>query len=473
MTTTIILIIAIVLLAWLAKVMMKGSSSGKKEASPDSVKSASPPEKDKKASSVIKKAISMSSDIGVKSTDLFRPPSEPEFFAGRKDEMKKIMASASARPAIVGISGFSGVGKTCLAITMIGKLSSHFPKNCLFVDMQGESPNPPSAEDIMRRIILKFHPTQAIPSDNKKLAKLYRAALKAHKGILILDDVSNADQVKPLVPPSSWMLMFTSTKPVLIPKMTAIDLEPLEILDAHTLLNQLAPEISPSIKEIAPICKGVSLALEVIGRLFAINSTMAPDYFFKKFSEERKRFGEDEKGNLIDGVRASISLSYKMLPDNTAAVLRKLIVFPGSFTANAVSFICEDPKNLSLTGLEKFGLVQYNLNNNRYYLHSQLKSFLKPLLTPGDRGIAERRLATEFMNVLESAHYHVDKEGKEALKGLRLFDMELENIKAGMEWSRKFCTQDKEAAQMCSAYTEHAATLISKRLSPTECITWF
>jgi hypothetical protein len=111
-----------------------------------------------------------------------------------------------------------------------------------------------------------------------------------------------------------------------------------------------------------------------------------------------------------------------------------LVIFPGSFTANVVSFICEDPKNLSLTGLKKYGLVQFNLHTNRYYLHSQVKNFLKPLLTVGERGTAERRLATEFMNV---------KEGKEALKGLRLFDLELDNIKAGMEWSRKFCAQDE------------------------------
>ena len=168
---------------------------------------------------------------------------------------------------------------------MIGKLSPQFPGKCLFVDMQGENPTPPSAEDIMRRIILKFHPSQILPSDNKKLAKLYRVALKAHKGILILDDAFNTDQVKPLIRPPSWLLMFTSTKPILIPKTTAINLKPLEIIDAYTLLNQLAPEISPAIKEIEPICKGICLSLEVIGRLFAINSTMAPDYFFQKFSE--------------------------------------------------------------------------------------------------------------------------------------------------------------------------------------------
>jgi ABC-type uncharacterized transport system YnjBCD ATPase subunit len=76
--------------------------------------------------------------------------------------MKIILAQASTSPAVVWISGFSGVGKTCLAITMIGTLSPQFPGKCLFVDMQGETP---SAENIMRRIILKFHPSQILPSD--------------------------------------------------------------------------------------------------------------------------------------------------------------------------------------------------------------------------------------------------------------------------------------------------------------------
>ena len=162
-----------------------------------------------------------------------------------------------------------------------------------------------------------------------------------------------------------------------------------------------------------------------------------------------------------------------MLPEKTAQVLRKLYVFPESFTANAVSFICEDPKSLSLTGLEKFGLVQHNVNTNRFSLHPQVRKFIKPLLKPVDRGMTEKRLATEFMNVLETAYHHVEKGGKDAIKGFRLFDLELENIKAGMEWSRKHCDKDKDAARVCSAYTENGTTMIGQRLSPAECIQWF
>ncbi len=161
-----------------------------------------------------------------------------------------------------------------------------------------------------------------------------------------------------------------------------------------------------------------------------------------------------------------------MLPDKAAAVLKKLSVFPGSFTASAVSFICEDTKNLSLTGLEKFGLVQYNINPDRYFLHEQVKKFIKPLLSPGDRSMTERRLATEFMNVLESVHDQVEKGANEAIKGFRLLDLEMENIKAGMEWGRKHFANNKDAAQICNAYIENGVTMICQRLSPSESIQW-
>ena len=476
MTTIIAIIIAVVLLVALGKIFSKDASgpSSQRGAAPDSGESSSLPEKDKKNQSVVKnKGSSMSSDIGVKGASLFRPPPEPTLFTGRKETQKKIMSRASTPPIILGIHGHPGVGKTCLAISLISKFAPQYTSNCLFIDMQGDHPNPPSAEDIMRRIILRFHPSQPLPADNKKLAKLYRIALKTHKGILILDNASGGKQVKPLAPPLSWLLIVTSTKPVLVPNIVAIELEPMEALESHTLLTRWAPKISPTIKEVSHICKGLPMALEIIGKLFTINSTMAPDYFTKKLIEVRERFGEDAKDDFVVGVRAAISLSYNMLHEQASIVLKKLSIFPGSFTANAVSFICEDPKNLSLTGLEKYGLVQYNANTNRYYLHQLVKSFVKPLFSPGDRNMAERRLATEFMNVLENAHLHVEKGGKEAIKGFRLFDLELENIKAGMEWSRRYCDKDKDAAQICSAYTEYGAKMISQRLSPSECIQWF
>ncbi len=478
MTTTIIIIVAIALLIVLGgKIFSKSSSRVGPDGASGTNGSAQPSKNKKDPGNIVERAIKMSSEVGVKGSNLFSPPPEPPMFTGRKEILKDIMAQTTTRPILIGIHGFSGVGKTCLAIALSKQFASQFPGDCVFIDMQGEHPNPPSAGNIMRRIILKFHPSQPLPIDDAKLAKLYRVALKKHKGILILDNVASVKQIKTLIPPSSWLLIVTATKPITLPKMVAIHLEPMEILEANTLLTRLAPEIGPAVKEISQICKGVPFSIGIIGKLFAINSTMAPDYFAKKFVEAREKLGkideEDKKDRLINGVRASLGLSYHMLPEKIIQILRKLSVFPETFTANAETFICEDPKNLALIGLVKFGLVQHNTKTDRFYMHDQVKKYIKPILKSGERAMTEKRLATEYMNVLETANYHIEKGGKEALKGFRLFDLELENIKAGMRWSQKLCSKDKDAARICSAYTENGATMISQRLSPEECIQWF
>jgi tetratricopeptide (TPR) repeat protein len=87
--------------------------------------------------------------------------------------------------------------------------------------------------------------------------------------------------------------------------------------------------------------------------------------------------------------------------------------------------------------------------------------------------MAERRLATEFMNALETGQKLSVKGGKAQVKGMMFFDQELDNIKAGQEWAQKNCSKDKDAARICSAYTENGAELIVKRLQPAETIRWF
>ena len=475
MTTIIIIFISVAVLAVLgSKIFSNSSSKGNRSTASDSGKSAPSSNISDQAEASVEKAIKTSSVMNLKNVNLLQAPPENPMFTGRKELLKKILTQTATPPVLIGISGFSGVGKTSLAIPLIKIYSARYPGACLFVDMQGDLPDPPSPQDIMRKVILKFHPTQPLPANEKQLAKLYRVALKKHKGILILDNAAGTKQIKPLVPPPSWLFIVTSTKPVTLTRLVSIKLEPMEVLEAQTLLTRWSPDISPALKEINTVCRGVPLALDTIGKLFAINSTMKPDYFAKKFSESRRDLGEGKKKtSLLDGVRAALSFSYQMLPEKTAAVLRKLAVFPGSFTADAAAFICEDPQKLSIIGLEKFGLIQLNANTGRFSMHHQVKQFIKPKLKPSDRGLVQKRHATEYMNVLDTAYNLVEKGGKDAIKGFRIFDLEMENIQAGLEWSRQHCAQDKDAASVCNAYTESGASLISQRLSPPECILWF
>ena len=312
-----------------------------------------------------------------------------------------------------------------------------------------------------------------MPTDTKALAKLYRTTLKKQKGILILDNAAGPKQIKPLIPPPSWLLIVTSVKPVNIPGFVSIALDSLDFLDSHNMLTRLCPKLSHAIKEISKICKDVPIALEWIGKLFAINATMDPEYFANKFRDVKKSLGHGDNETLTTGIEASLKYSYSLLPDKAAVVLRKLTVFPSSFSAKAESFVCEDTDNLSLVGLVQYGLVQANENSDRFFLHDLVRKFVKPLISGGEQGMAERRLATEFMNALETAQKLSVKGGKAQIKGMMYFDQELDNIKAGQEWAQKNCSKDKDAARICSAYTENGAELIVKRLQPAETIRWF
>ena len=181
MTTIIIIIIAVAVLGGLgSKIFLKNSSglSDQGGMAPDPVESSSSSKKKKEDKPSVGQALKISPGMETSGATLFRPPTEPTLFTGRKETLKKIAAQATTRPILIGISGFSGVGKTCLTIPLSKLFATQFPGTCLFIDMQGDHPNPPSAEDIMRRIILKFHPTQPLPADDKKLAQLYRVALK-------------------------------------------------------------------------------------------------------------------------------------------------------------------------------------------------------------------------------------------------------------------------------------------------------
>ncbi len=481
MTTTILAIVVIAIIAGLASKMFGKSSSKKKGGSSKSSSGKqglisrvkADPHKAKKAQALVEKALKLSPEMGIGDIKLYLPPPEPELFIGRKEIFKDIVSRTGKPPVMISFNGHPGVGKTTLAITMVKKFSAQFPGDQVFMDLRGSDPKAPSPTEIMSRIITRFKPNQPLPTDLSSLTKLYRTTLKKQRGILILDNAAGPKQIKPLIPPPSWLLMITSTKPINMPGLVSIKVEPLDFLDSQNMLTRLCPKLSFAIKEISKICKDMPIALELVGKLFAINSTMDPEYFASKLRDVKKGLGHGDNETLATGMEAALKLSYTLLPDKAATVLRKLTVFPGSFSSKAEAFVCEDTDNLSLIGLVQYGLVQVNENTERFSLHEYVRKFVKPLISGGEQAMAERRLATDFMNALETAEKLDAKGGKAQIKGMMYFDQELDNIKAGQAWSQANCSKDKDIAKICSAYTENGANLIVKRLQPAENIRWF
>jgi hypothetical protein len=86
---------------------------------------------------------------------------------------------------------------------------------------------------------------------------------------------------------------------------------------------------------------------------------------------------------------------------------------------------------------------------------------------------AQRRHATHYAKVLETAD-DLYRAGHELVtQGLTLFELEVDNIKSGQAWAENGADRDDEAARLCILYAYNGPAVLPLRLHPRESIKWF
>jgi tetratricopeptide (TPR) repeat protein len=125
-----------------------------------------------------------------------------------------------------------------------------------------------------------------------------------------------------------------------------------------------------------------------------------------------------------------------------------------------------------ITALLKFSLVEWDERTQRYRLHDLSRDFARSKLGTGEQEVAERRHAAYYMQVLSDADELVMEGGAKYVAGLRVFDLEETNIRAGQAWAAARAQTDAEAAQLAIHYAGAGARVLDHRLSARERIQW-
>jgi hypothetical protein len=86
---------------------------------------------------------------------------------------------------------------------------------------------------------------------------------------------------------------------------------------------------------------------------------------------------------------------------------------------------------------------------------------------------AHRRHAEYYLSVLRSAESLYEKGHDNVGAGLRLFDLEWENIRAGQAWTVAARSSDPALSKLCIAYQEVGPFVLDLRQYPKERIQWF
>ena len=404
---------------------------------------------------------------GATPTRLHQLPPPPADFTGREEELEELRSALTAGGVTIsGVAGMGGIGKTALALKLADQLTSRCPDAQIYLDLKGTSPQPLISADAMAHVIRSFHSEATLPEDEEELRGLYHSTLNGKRALLLMDNAADAQQVRPLIPCDTCVLLVTSRQYFTLSGFHPKNLDALRADDARGLLLKIEPRIGRHAGTVAELCGCLPLALELAARALAEQRDLTAEEYVRRLNHARKR---------LELVEASLSLSHDLLGTGMQERWRALGVFPGTFDVPAAATMWRlesDAAQDSLSALVARSMVEWDAKTRRYRLHDLARLFAESRLAEDERRAAQQRHAEHYRAVLAATDELYLAGGEGILRGLALFDAERQNIRAGQGWTAAHAGQDDEAAHLCSGYPDAGAYVLSLRLHPRERISW-
>jgi tetratricopeptide (TPR) repeat protein/transcriptional regulator with XRE-family HTH domain len=254
-------------------------------------------------------------------------PPPPTLFTGRQRELDRLdvrLSQLGSAALVAVISGMGGVGKTALALAWAHRASRHFPDGVLFADLCGFGPTrlPASSQDVQAGFLRALGvPVGLIPRSAAQVTGLYRSGLHDRRMLMVLDNVADARQVRPLLPgsPSAAVLITSRSRLTgLCARDGAIPipLEPLSPEDSYALVAAILSGASEgTLRQITEACGRLPLALRLAAhrlaaRQHASAATGMRDMADQSVGLDLLRNPGDQQADL----RAVMRWSYDALP---------------------------------------------------------------------------------------------------------------------------------------------------------------
>jgi DNA-binding SARP family transcriptional activator/Mrp family chromosome partitioning ATPase len=278
-------------------------------------------------------------------------PAAVPSLAGRAAELAWLDELAETGESTVAVvSGTAGVGKSALVVWWAHRAAERFPDGVLFASLHGFDPRhaPLEPADLLTQFLLGLGvPTGAVPEQLHERVALYRSLIAGRRLLVLLDDARSAEQVRPLLPPSSRSMTVVTSRSRLegLAVSNAARLRVLGTLapvDAVRVLEELAGPADFDLNHaLARLCGYLPLALRIAGARLSASPQWTKHDLVAELDNERTRLAALEVDGVDGGVRAAFDVSFRGLPEELAGLLLRLGALPvrqvGPYLAAAVA----------------------------------------------------------------------------------------------------------------------------------------
>lgn len=343
------------------------------------------------------------------------PASVPAFTgrAAQLRELDRLVAEHGAHAPVVisAVTGAGGVGKTALAVRWAHQAAQRFCDGQLYADLRGFSSGAPEHPLHVLAAFLRALglPDEQIPKDVSDAARLYRSVLAGRRMLILLDNVRDPAQARPLLPGSPTCVVVVTSRSrldglVAVDGARRVDLDTLPAADAVELLaalvgrDRVAAEPEAAV-DLARACAGLPLAL----RITAAHLVGHPE---RTLAEQAALLRADALGELtVEGdehtaVRRTFDLSYQRLTPAAGRLFRLLGLSPcatfGTAAAAALGGLTVPEAGRILRELTAAHLVTPS-GRDRYALHDLMSTYAKERAERDDTPQARRRATHRLM----------------------------------------------------------------------------
>jgi predicted ATPase/DNA-binding CsgD family transcriptional regulator len=295
----------------------------------------------------------------VENPDVGNLPTPLTSFVGRRSEIQTLRRLVSTN-RLVTVLGPGGCGKTRLALEAAQRLRNSFQDGVWWIDLAALSPESSLPAAVSDALHISVQP-------RKGHTRTIIQSLREQHALLVFDNCEHkldqcAEMIEMLLSECSNVKMIaTSREPVGAQSETTWRIQPLAVAstsaepseiqrcDAVRLFVDRARSASPSFKAdssnvniIGRICSrldGIPLPIELASAQVA---ALSLEQMLKALEEGVGLLEVDKRSRQPRHrtLRASMDWSYQLLGSDEQAVLRRLSVFPESFSLDAAKHIC-------------------------------------------------------------------------------------------------------------------------------------